>query len=66
MLEQLMRNWPTLLVGVVVLAVTFAFLMGRIDLNEYIAAFGVLTGGGFMLSKTFNVSGKPEPPKPGA
>lgn len=58
-MEQFIKSWPTVVAGVAVLAVTAAFLMKMITLQDYLAAFGVLTGGGLMLSKTFNVSGKP-------
>jgi hypothetical protein len=60
MLEKFLQSWPTVVAGVAVLAVVAAFLMKMISLQEFLAAFGVLTGGGLMLSKTFNVSGPPK------
>ncbi len=61
-MDNFLRSWPTLLVGLVVLAVTAAFLMKMITLQEFLAAFGVLTGSGLVLTKTFNISGPGAPP----
>jgi hypothetical protein len=50
-MSEPLRNWKTTAVGIAVIAIAVAFVMGRIPLNEFLGAFAVLTGGGLALAK---------------
>jgi hypothetical protein len=56
-IERVFASWKTSAAGVALLAVTAVFLMGRITLNQFMAAVGMLAGGGFVLSKDADVHG---------
>jgi hypothetical protein len=45
------KDWKTSVMGVAVLAVTAAFLMGRVDVHQYIVLVGTLAGSGLVLAK---------------
>lgn len=44
-------DWKTSLAGLAVVFLGIAFLMGRLDLHEFLGAFALLTGVGLHLSK---------------
>lgn len=44
-------NPKSSLAGVAILAITFAFLLGRVTLSEFLGAFATLTAGGLLVSK---------------
>lgn len=44
-------NPKSSLAGVAILAITYAFLLGRVTLQEFLGAFAVLTAGGLLVSK---------------
>ncbi len=44
-------NPKSSIAGLAILAVTFAFLQGRVTLQEFLGAFGVLTAGGLLVTK---------------
>jgi hypothetical protein len=56
-MNDILRNWKTTLAGLGVITVAIAFLMGRIDLHAFLAAFAVLGGGGLVAAKDGDKSG---------
>lgn len=50
-MRAVFKDWKTTFVGVAVLGITIALLIGKIDLQQYLVAFGLLTGGGFLAAK---------------
>jgi hypothetical protein len=46
-----LANPKSSLAGLAILAITCAFLQGRVSLPEFLGAFGVLTAGGLLVAK---------------
>lgn len=48
-MNAIVQHWKTTAAGVALLAVTAAFLLGRITLEAYMASVGALAALGFMV-----------------
>ena len=46
-----LKSWKTTAAGIVMLAITAAFLFGRVSLNELLGAYGLITGGALVAAK---------------
>jgi hypothetical protein len=51
LLLSAIANPKSSLAGLAILAVTFAFLEGRVTLQDFLSAFAVLTAGGLLVTK---------------
>ena len=56
-MTAVIANWKTTAAGVALLAVTLSFLLGRVDLQQYLAAVGVLGGVGLVLAQDAKKTG---------
>jgi len=50
-MKAIVANPKTSFAGLALLAVTAAYLLGRLDTQQYLVAFGALSGAGLMLAK---------------
>jgi hypothetical protein len=51
LIAGILDNPKSSLIGLAVLAVTMAFLLGRVTIEQFLTAIGVLTGGGLLAAK---------------
>jgi hypothetical protein len=51
MINAIFENWKTSVSGVVVLALTAAFLLGRFDASQFVSLVGLASGAGLMLAR---------------
>jgi len=58
LLNNLIKNWKTSIMGLVALSFVVAFLLGRITPDQLLTLIGVVVGGGLLAAKDGNVSGK--------
>jgi hypothetical protein len=56
--EPIWKSWKTSCLGLAALALTALLMMGRISLDSYMAALGIVAGGGFIFAKDAGVTGK--------
>lgn len=50
-MDAILKSWKSTTAGVAILAVVAAFLLGRIDLHQFLAAFATLAGAGLVAAK---------------
>lgn len=57
LLNNLVANWKTSILGLAAIALTVLLLMGRINHEQYLMALGVLLGGGLLAAKDSTKTG---------
>ncbi len=51
MIRDAIGNPRTSIAGLAVLALSVALVMGRISVDQFVGAFGVVAGGGFLMAR---------------
>lgn len=57
-LNNLIKNWKTSLLGVAGLALVVMMLAGRVTPEQFLTGLGTIVGGGLLAAKDGNVTGK--------
>lgn len=50
MLDKISKNWKSTAAGLALLVVGAAFLMGKITIEQFLAAFTTISAAGFVVS----------------